>query len=121
MEENNIVTENQEVKLEEKSNTEDVGMAILAYIVFFIPLISDSKDDPFVKFHVKQSLTIFFSYVIFYFLRYFPIFGGIVWRFFPLLSLGWFILTIIGIANAASKTKKELPLIGHYAERFFKF
>ena len=117
---------NQEVKIDEKvtntnGNDENVGMAIIAYIIFFIPLISDSKDDPFVKFHVKQSLTIFCSYMVLYFLRFFPIIGSIVWRLFPIVSLGWFILTIIGIANAANKTKKELPLIGQYAESFFKF
>ena len=112
---------NQEIHIEEKGNSDNVAMAILAYIIFFIPLLNDSKDDPFVKFHVKQSLTIFCSYMILYFLRFFPIVGDIVWRLFPIVSLGWFILTIIGIANAANKTKKELPLIGQYAERFFKF
>lgn len=117
---------NQEVKIDERvtntnDNDENVGMAIIAYIIFFIPLISDSKDHPFVKFHVKQSLTIFCSYMVLYFLRFFPIVGSIVWRLFPIVSLGWFILTIIGIVNAANKTKKELPLIGQYAERFFKF
>ncbi len=117
---------NQEVKIDGKvtnsnDNDENVGMAIIAYIIFFIPLLNDSKDDPFVKFHVKQSLTIFCSYMILYFLRFFPIVGDIVWRLSPIVSLGWFILTIIGIVNAANKNTKELPLIGQYAERFFKF
>ena len=127
MEEYNTGSENQEVKVNEnveKTNDSgelNVGMAVIAYIIFFIPLISDSKDDPFVKFHVKQSLTIFCSYMILYFLRFFPIIGGIVWRLSPITSLAWFVLTIIGIVNASNKTKKELPLIGQYAEKFFKF
>lgn len=126
MEEINTGSENQEVKIDEKvvdanGSDDKVGMAILAYIIFFIPLLGDSKDDPFVKFHVKQSLTIFCSYMIVYFLRVFPIIGGIVWRLFPIVSLGWFVLTIIGIVNAVNKNKKELPLIGQFAEKFFKF
>lgn len=31
----------------------NIGMAVVAYILFFIPLLTDAKNDPFVKYHVK--------------------------------------------------------------------
>ena len=50
--------------------SENVGMAVIAYIVVFIPLLTDYKNDDFVKFHIKQSLLIFVSYVVLYILRF---------------------------------------------------
>jgi len=35
-------------------------LAIVAYILFFIPLLTDAKNDPFVKFHVKTRVLIIF-------------------------------------------------------------
>jgi uncharacterized membrane protein len=39
-------------------------MAIVAYILFFVPLLTESKNDPFVKYHVKQALGLFICGVI---------------------------------------------------------
>jgi len=121
MDENNQNIEIPSPDIKKDAASENVGMAAIAYIVFFIPLLSDSKDDEFVKFHVKQGLLIFASYLVLYFLRYFPLIGGIIWRIFPLIYLSELALMFIGIFNALRREKKELPFIGKYAESLFNF
>ena len=115
----------EEIKQEEPVKTEisedGVGMAIIAYIIFFVPLLTDSKDNPFIKFHVKQSLTLFCFYVAFQFLRFFPFIGRMVWILSSVVSLVWFAFIIVGIFNAANRKQKELPIIGQFAEKWFKF
>jgi len=100
-----------------KQNT---AMAIIAYILFFVPLLTgDAKKDDFVKYHTKQGLVLFLLVVIL----------NIVGQIIPLylwfminwiLSLGTLVLLIIGISNAASGKKQALPLIGKFAD-IFKF
>lgn len=98
----------------------NVEMAVIAYILFLIPLLTDAKDDPFVKFHLKQAmllviLTIITSVVS----TAIPVIG---WFFiWPIASIFFLVLWIIGIVNAVNKEKKELPVIGKYAEQWLKF
>jgi len=94
----------------------NVLMGILAYIG---PLIVVSylvaKDDPFVKFHIKQGLLLVIVEVTVWMLMM------TLWILFPLLqlvNLGVLILAIVGIVHAAKSEKKELPFIGHYAKNF---
>ncbi|MDD4333192.1 MAG: hypothetical protein PHT51_03710 [Patescibacteria group bacterium] len=95
-------------------------MAIVAYILFFVPLLTgDAKKDAFVKYHTKQSLVLFLLVVLI------NVVGWIIPFYFWytinwLLSLGTLVLLIIGIANAASGKQQPLPLIGRYAD-IFKF
>ncbi|HWO07395.1 MAG TPA: DUF4870 domain-containing protein [Candidatus Paceibacterota bacterium] len=91
-------------------------MAILAYIG---PLIIISyllaKDDPFVKFHIKQGLLLVIGEVATWMVM------TTVWVLFPLLqlvNLAILVLAIIGIVRAAQGQEKELPLIGHWAKSF---
>ena len=39
-------------------------MAILAWFIFFLPLLTDAKDSKFAKFHANQSLLVTLLYVI---------------------------------------------------------
>lgn len=86
------------------------GMAIVAYILFFVPLLTDAKTDPYVKFHVKQSLVITIGYFIAGFLSVFLI--GF------LLYIPLFIFWIMGIMDASNGGMKPLPLVGPLAEKF---
>jgi len=104
-----------EKKEEKKQNT---GMAIIAYLLFFVPLLTDSKDDPFVKFHVKQSLLIFLAGVAASVANVIPVLGQLV---FIVVCLVLPILWIIGFINAMNGQMKPVPLIGKYAEQFLKF
>ena len=91
-------------------------MAILAYIIFFIPLLTDAKNDPFVKYHVKQGLVLFIcSAIAWAIVRVMPIIG---WMISPLLDLAILALAIIGIMNATNGVEKPLPVIGHFSSNF---
>ena len=96
----------------QKKNT---GMAIVAYILFFIPLLTDSKNDPFVKYHVKQGLGLFICGVAVSVLS--RIFSWYLMWVTSLLSLGVFILFVIGVITASKGEEKPLPLIGKFAEQ----
>ncbi len=94
-------------------------MAIFAYFIFFLPLLTESKDDPFVKFHVKQSLVFFIAAVLTgavqMALGYIPLLGGYInW----VLTIGLIVLWIMGILNAAAGKEEKLPVIGKYADNF---
>jgi uncharacterized membrane protein len=108
-------------------------MAILSYIIFFIPLITgDHKKSPFVKFHVNQGtvlaiVAIAYSIVsgILRAIIKVPVsvygystsvyytpgwLSTILW----LISLVFFAGCIYGIINAATGKQKELPVIGKF-------
>jgi len=96
----------------QKKNT---GMAVVAYILFFVPLLTEAKNDPFVKYHVKQGLGLFICGVGVNILSWiFPWFLGWIAN---LLSLGIFVLFIIGVIGASKGEEKPLPLIGKFAEQ----
>jgi uncharacterized membrane protein len=86
-------------------------MACLAYVLFFIPMITgDSKHDEFVKYHTKQGFALFIVCVAIYIVSRLPLIGWM--PFISLLNLCTFVLFIIGLVNAASDKKQPLPVIG---------
>ncbi len=87
------------------------GMAMIAYIIFFIPLLTDAKDSKFAKFHTNQGFVLFL----------FALIGNVVGTFIPFI--GWFLVLpivaiatiiffVLGLINASKGEMKELPLIG---------
>ena len=106
--------EHEEKKSEHSSGkkSENTAMAVVAYILFFVPLLTDAKDDPFVKFHVKQGLLLFIIAVANMVLT--PLLFMITW----LIGIFVLVLAILGIMNALNGKKEPLPLIGQYAEKF---
>jgi uncharacterized membrane protein len=104
-------------------------MAILSYIIFFIPLITgDHKKSPFVKFHVNQGTVLAIAAVawgiaeniVLAILRAL-LWNGYTWGiygvFSTILNILWLaptILCIYGIYNAATGKQKELPVIGKF-------
>jgi len=94
----------------------NIGMAVVAYIIFFIPLLTDAKNDPFVKYHVKQGLVLFiFGVAIWFVINVIPVFGLVI---APILNVALLVLLILGIVNAVNGVEKPLPLIGHFSENF---
>lgn len=91
-------------------------MGVLAYIG---PLIIISylaaKNDPFVRFHIKQGLVLLVLEVIVWFLgmMFWPL-----WLLLNLVNLIILVLTIIGIINVTQNQEKKLPLVGEYARYF---
>jgi uncharacterized membrane protein len=95
-------------------------MAILAYIG---PLVIVSylvaKDDPFVKFHIKQGLVLFVAEVVI--MLAWQMLWGFLWpiaMLVNLLNLALLVLSIIGIVNAAQGNEKALPLVGGFSKHF---
>lgn len=94
----------------------NTGMAILCYfgILVLIPFLTDAKNDPFVKFHIKQGLVLLIFDIIISVVLAIPFIGWVVG------GIGWIIvvvLFIMGIVNAAGGQEKELPIIGKYGNK----
>lgn len=108
--------------MSEKNNNpeggqKNTGMAIVAYILFFIPLLTDAKEDKFVKYHVRQGLVIFIAWIVLYILGMIIYIPLISWLIFLVLRLVFLVLMIVGIMNAAQGKKKPLPVIGKMGEK----
>lgn len=96
-------------------------MSILAYILFFIPLLTGAhKTSPFVKYHTNQG-TVLFIFAAVYGVAYSVISGillAISWRLWLIGNiLGWvslvfLVLCVVGIINAANGKMNPLPVIG---------
>lgn len=95
-------------------------MAILAYIIFLIPLFA-AKESRFARFHTNQGLVLVIASVaygivaailgaIFYAISF--SFGAIMSTILYIPYILVTVLCIIGIVNAAQGKAKELPLIG---------
>jgi len=112
---------NEEIKFSSEDIEQNKVMAILAYIIFLIPLLV-SKDSPFARYHTNQGLVLFIAAfvtaivlnILSWILANIIIIGWILIVLFnilfPILILA---LAIIGIINAANGKAKPLPLIGH--------
>ncbi len=89
-------------------------MGILSYlgILVVIPLIL-AKDDPFVKFHIKQGLVLLIVDILAWFVL--SSFLWQLWMLAQLINLGIFILDIMGIVHVIQGKEQELPLIGSLA------
>lgn len=90
-------------------------MAVVCYLLFFVPLLTDAKNDPFVKFHVKQGLVFFIACVASAIFTRLPIIG---WILMLPLNVFLIIVWLMGIYNALTGKQKHLPLIGEYGDSF---
>ncbi len=86
-------------------------MAILCYIgiLWLIPLLTDAKNDSFVKFHINQGIILSIAYVVMMIIGFIPVVGFI--SFIGYIAL--FVFFIMGIMNAINLQEKPLPLIGN--------
>ena len=87
-------------------------MAILCYLVFFIPLLMDDmKQNKFVMYHTEQAIVLLIFNIIA------GIIGGITCGIGLILYIPWLIFLIMGMMNAAKGEAKPLPLIGQFGEK----
>jgi uncharacterized membrane protein len=102
-------------------------MAILAYLLFFIPLLTGAhKTSPFVKYHTNQGTVLFIAmvawgiiYAIVTAIFTAILLGTGAWRLWSVVSmilgLLWFVpavFCVVGIVNAVQGQMKPLPVIG---------
>ena len=99
--------------VEKKPNT---LMGVLSYVgpLVIIPFLT-AKEDPFVKFHIKQGLVLVCIEVVlwvvssmFYFL----------WPIWQIINLALLVMSIIGIINVTQGKEKNLPIVGDWAKHF---
>lgn len=87
-------------------------MAVLAYIIFFIPLLA-ARESKFAMYHANQGLNLFLAAVIINFVgAVIPIVGWLI--LIPLGNLAVLIWAIQGIIKAAGGKAVPLPLIGKF-------
>ncbi|MFA5934775.1 MAG: hypothetical protein WC827_02755 [Candidatus Paceibacterota bacterium] len=103
-------TENQQNNNTQIDN--DKMWAIVAYLIFFLPLLVVKNRSAFLNYHINQGIILFIVAFI----------GNIVFSMpfsYGILMLGqiWgllvLILAIMGIVNVTRKEMKPLPLIGN--------
>jgi len=92
----------------EKNN--DRTMAIIAYIIFFIPLLAVKNRSQFLNYHTNQGTVLFIvaavgSIILGNILRI-----SVLNNIWALLVL---ILMILGIVNVTKSEMKPLPIIGN--------
>ena len=92
-----------------KDAQDNKGKAIVAYIIFFIPLLA-AKESKFARFHANQGLNVLLLSIAVSILGAFIPFIG--WVISAGGSIGCIVFVILGIINAANGEMKELPLIG---------
>ena len=100
-------------------------MSVMCYlsILVIVPFLM-AKDQPNVKFHIKQGLTLVSVLVIAIVLRQFIIFTPtlifieFIALLFQLIYLAVLILSIIGIVNVLQDKQQPLPLVGQFSEIF---
>lgn len=91
-------------------------MGVLAYLgPLVIVSYLTAKDNPFVKFHIKQGLVLLVIEVIMWVVgsMFWPL-----WMLINLINLAVLILSIIGIMNVVQNKEKELPLVGQFSRHF---
>jgi len=90
----------------------DKNMAMIAYILFFVPLLAVKNRSTFLNFHTNQGLALFIVAVVGSL-----IIGFLGWRLY-FLSNVWnllmIVLVIIGIMNVSKNESKPLPIIGNW-------
>jgi len=97
---------------EQTDAADNKAMAVLAYILFFIPLLA-AKHSKFAMYHANQGLVLLLALVAVNIVSaIIPLIGWLLIG--PLGNLALFVLAIIGILNALGGRCKPLPLIGGF-------
>lgn len=82
-------------------------MAALAYIIFFIPMITN-KDSKFAMYHANQGLVLLLTVIVLNIVVGF--FGAfILWGLPGLVGI---VFAVLGIMNALNGKAEPLPVIG---------
>ena len=90
-------------------------------MVFFLPLITGEKNDPFVKYHMKQAIGLLITVLAVQgVIRYIAAIGGgmgllnlMAWAL-RIFAIVW---VVVGFLNAQRGEEKMLPWIGKYSAR----
>ena len=106
--------------MENTTVTEGKTIAIISYL-WFIGLIiafimNNDKKNSFASFHIRQMIGLVLLSLIVYALRVFVGIGIFGW----VLSMGVFVLWILGFIGAIQGEEKRIPLLGDQFQEWFK-
>lgn len=93
-------------------------MGILCYLgpLVLVPYFT-SKENAFVRYHIKQGLVLLglmvASYILGLLVTTLFLMMAFVWPLLMLLNLALIVLMVIGIINVVQKVEKPLPIVGH--------
>jgi uncharacterized membrane protein len=103
------------LEVEEDDAEKNKVYGILAYFVFFVPLIF-AKDSPYSKYHANQGLALFLTMIVsltvLTILGFIPFIGFVFGLLHVLVYLGYLVLVVLGVVNAAAGKCVPLPVIG---------
>lgn len=91
------------------------ALAIIGYIIpilFFVPLVTDAKNNKFAKYHANQQLNLLLFLVVGHAVATALTFILIGLLLFPIIYVGGVIFIVMGAINAANGVMKPLPVIG---------
>lgn len=92
-------------------------MAIISYITWIGLLVAfimnNDKKNQFAKYHIRQSLLLTLVGIAGSFVFWIPLVG---WA----LAIGLLVLWVMGLLSAINGQEKEVPLLGKYAQEWFK-
>lgn len=100
-------------------------MAILAYIIWLIPLLA-ARDKKFAMYHTEQAIMLWIAFIVIYIAIWILTFivGQISSSLACIISilgiipwLAFLVLWIMGLINASGGKLKELPIIGPYGAK----
>ena len=100
--------------MDQKTIDEGKTLAIVSYItligLILAFILNNDKKNEFTKFHIRQALMLFLCGLV---LGWIPLLGLVV-------GLAIFIFWIMGLICAIQGQAKEVPLIGKFAQDWFK-
>jgi uncharacterized membrane protein len=101
-------------------------VSYLWWIGWIISLVTSNSTNPkpsLVVFHLRQSLGLLVISTALWILNWFFLFGGISgWYYiYMLLSIGLFVLWILGLIAAVQGEEKPVPLLGAQLQQWFQF
>lgn len=90
----------------------DTLLVVGTYVLFFLPLVVVKiKNDPFFRYHMKQSLGLLLCWVVA------DIIFSLAWGLGQILELFVVVLWILGLVSALKGKQEPVPLLGKYFEK----
>lgn len=113
--------EKNDLKVNTAGLQDNKSIAIIAYITWIGLLVAfimnKDKQDPFVKFHIRQNLGLFVIGILSGLLNFIPTVGAMIsYVVFAIL----FVLWIIGLLGAFSGKTNPIPVVGPMFQDWFK-
>jgi len=105
----------------ESKDIQGKDIALISYLTLIGLLIAfvmnNDKKYEFAKFHIRQSLGVFLTAIVFSFINIIPFLGWILWFFGIFVLLFMWIKGLIAAVNGREET---IPFLGKYYNEWLK-